>query len=127
MDYVVAILVVFLALALLASLIGALFMWVGAKLAGVRNSSFGRSISAASGASFATWSIALLASVVSGFGTAAGLLLGIFVSVLVIRSAYDTSLGKAFLVWLFDLLAEALSLAAGMVFLAATIMSLLRR
>ncbi len=48
-------------------------------------------------------------------------------SVLVIRSAYDTSLGKAFLVWLFDLLAEALSLAAGMVFFAATIMSLLRR
>ena len=127
MNFMVTALVVFLVVALLASLIGALFMWVGAKLAGVRESSFGRSIAAASGASFATWSIALVASVVPGVGTAAGLLLGIFMSVLIIRSAYDTSLGKAFLVWIFDLLAEALSLAAGMVFFAATIMSLLHR
>jgi hypothetical protein len=126
MDYLVAILVAFLALTLLASLIGAFFMWTGAKLAGVDEATFGRSISAASGASFATWAIALIASIVPGVGTAAGILLGAALSVLIIQSAYSTSLGKAVLVWLFDLMAEAIALAISFVLFASVILSILQ-
>ncbi len=126
MEYLAAILVAFLALSLMATFFGAFFMWLGAKLAGVRYATFGSSIKAASGASFATWFVALAASILPGIGTAAGFAIGIALSVLIIRSAYETSFGKAIMVWLFDLVSEAVALAVGLVFFASVILSTLK-
>jgi len=97
----------FLGILLLSVLIGGFFVWLGAKLARVEKGTFGRSILAAIAATVASGLVSWIFSLF-GDGTTWALIGGIvgFVVVLwVFKSMFDTSWGKAFLIWLFQLIA----------------------
>jgi hypothetical protein len=100
-------------IALLAMLIASFFMWVGAKIAGVKNATFGKSFIAAIGSAFLTWILSLSLSFFPPVGPPIGFLIGLFLVVFIIKGAYNTTFGKALLVWVFHLLAEIVAIVIG--------------
>jgi hypothetical protein len=103
---------------LVGVMVAGLFMWLGAKIAGVRRASFGRAVVAA----LASWVVTglcyglapLLPIIGLGLATVGAILL----SVVVIKAAFDTSFGKALLVWVFNLVVQAAAiLLTGLPFL----------
>jgi hypothetical protein len=92
-------------------LLGGLFMWIAAKIARVENSSFGRAMVAAIGASFVSLLVSFVFNMLPVFGNLFGLIIGIIVSILIIKAAFGTSFGKALIVWIFNLIAAGIAVA----------------
>jgi len=76
-----------------ATMVSALFIWIGAKLAGIQNATFMKSFWAALVSSVIIW---VLAAVIN----APGWIIGLLVSLVVIKVIFDTTWGKAFLAWI---------------------------
>jgi hypothetical protein len=78
-------------------LIGALFLYLGASIAGIENKSFGKAI----GAFVLSWLVVAIISAIFSFfpvvGSILGFIVGIILSVLIIKSIFKTSSGKAFI------------------------------
>lgn len=91
----------FIVLGVIAILIAALFMMFGAKLAGIRYATYGKSVLAAITSSVLTWVVSGLFSIFAHVGTILGFIIGLVVSVFVIKWVYKTSLGKSILAWIF--------------------------
>jgi hypothetical protein len=106
----------------LAVVIGGFFMWIAAKIVRVEKSSFGRAIIAAIGASV----VSFLATVVFHFipllGDAIGFLIGLLLTVFVIKGAFETGTGKAMLVWIFNIIATVVAVLIASVIAAGTFM-----
>jgi len=108
-----------LALAALAAVVSASFIWAGAKMARVPDATFGKAILAAVAGAFLSWLVSLLFSVVAGPGTLLGWAIGTFMVIFVIKNLYGVPLAKALMVWVFHLVAQiitvmlVLSLIAG--------------
>jgi hypothetical protein len=81
-------------------------MWVGARLDGIERASFGKAILAAFASSLVAWLIAIPCSVIPVVGTLFGFALGLLLSLFVIRSLFDTTMGRAFLCWIFNIVAH---------------------
>ena len=81
-------------------------MLIAAKMAGVKDATFGKSAKAALAASFVVFIAAAVCSVVPIIGTIIGFILGLFLASLVIKSIFDTTGGKAFLIWIFFILGK---------------------
>ena len=113
MEIIGALLGMIVGIAIIATIIAAFFMWVGAKVAGVRNATFFKSIIAALGSAFITWFVSFVFSVVPVFGTILGFMIGLFFAILVIKASYSTSFGKALLVWIFHVVAEIIAIIIG--------------
>jgi hypothetical protein len=86
---------------LVATALSALFIWIGSKFAGVPRATFGRAFYAAFLSSVAVWALTGLAAAFFGVGSLAGWLLGIIVTLGILRSIYDTGWGSALLIWIF--------------------------
>jgi hypothetical protein len=99
----------------IAVVIAGFFMWLGAKVAGVRNATFGRAVMAAIGASFIMWIVWVIFSLIPVIGPIVGFFLGLLFAILVIQAAFQTSFGKAILVWIFNIIAQmvAMFIASG--------------
>jgi len=82
-----------------ATAVSALFIWIGAKIAGVKNVTFMKSFWAALISSVFIW---VLAAVIN----APGWIIGLLVSLVVIKVIFDTTWGKAFLAWIFHGVAQ---------------------
>jgi hypothetical protein len=89
-----------------AVILGGFFMWIAAKIARVERSSFGRAILAAVGTSLVLFIITFLMSFIPVLGNAVGFIVGLILQIFVIRGAFDTSAGKAVLVWVFNIVAS---------------------
>jgi hypothetical protein len=111
-----------LGIAVLALLIATFFMWIGAKMAGVKKATFGRSFIAALASAFLTWFLSLALSFFPPIGPPIGFLIGLVLVVFVIKGAYDTNFGKALLVWVFHLLAEIAAIIIGLLTFAGVLM-----
>lgn len=121
----VTVLVMMGGVALIAMFIGGFFMWMGAKMAGVPNATLGKSMLAAVGASLVTWVLSMICSIVIGPGTLLGFLVGLFFSLLVIKSVYGTGLVRALLVWVFHIFAEILAILIGLLIFGGTLYHLM--
>jgi hypothetical protein len=98
---------------LVAVVLGALFMLIGAKMAGVgTNATFGRALGAAIACSLMTWIAAAVFSVVPVLGTALGFIIGLILSLMIIKAIFDTSFGRALLTWIFNILAQVVAAVA---------------
>jgi hypothetical protein len=108
--------------AIIAAVIGGLFMWVGANLANVRRANFSRSIIAAVLAALVTWVVTAIFSCLPVFGNVIGFFLGIIFSIFVIQGIFGIRFGKALIVWLFYVIAQFVAvLLVGFVFGGALI------
>ncbi len=102
-------------------LIGGFFMWIAAKIARVEKSSFGRAIMAALASSFVSIVAAIIFNLLPVIGNLFGFLIGIVLSILVIKAIFSTSIGKALLVWIFDIIATAIALVLASAIAASSI------
>jgi len=88
-----------------AVILGGFFMWIAAKISGVERASFGRAMLAAVGTSIVSFFFTFVFHYVPIFGNMAGFVIGLVLTIFVIKGAFDTSFGRAFLVWIFDIAA----------------------
>lgn len=100
-------------IAFLAVLIASFFLWIGAKIAGVKEATFGKSILAAIGAEFVIWIISLVLSIIPVIGTVIGFIVGLILAIFVIKGIYDTSFGKALAAWIFGAIAQVVAIGIG--------------
>ena len=103
-------------------IIGGFFMWIAAKIAGVEKSSFARAIVAAIGSSIASIVAAFIFNLLPVFGNLFGFILGLIVSIFIIKAAFDTNFGKALLVWIFDLIGAVLAIVFAAMITASTLL-----
>jgi len=82
-----------------ATMVSALFIWLGAKIAGVQNATFMKSFWIALVSSILIW---VLAAVIH----APGWIIGLLVSLVVIKAMFDTTWMKAFLTWIFHFVVQ---------------------
>jgi len=117
----------FILILLVAVLIGTFFMWAGAKMAGVKKSkaTFTNSLLAAIGSAVVTWAVSALFAGVAGIGAVIGFIIGLLLSLLVIKSVFKIDWGKSFLVWLFHLVAEGLTIFIAVMTFAGALLALI--
>jgi hypothetical protein len=82
----------------------ALFLWVGAKIAGIKEASFGKAFVAAVGITLVT----VVANAVFAFasvatGGLAGLVISILIAVWVIKSVFETGWAQALVAWILSI------------------------
>jgi len=107
---------------IIAILISSFFMWLGAKIAGVRYSKFGRAVVAAVASGFITWLVYYIFWQIPGTNTILGLIIGLILTIIVIKAAFSTSFGKALLVWIFQVLSEAIAVFLGFMLFSFSIL-----
>jgi hypothetical protein len=90
-------------------LVAGLFMWLGARIAGVKQANFGRAVVAAVASWVVTGLCYGLAPVLPLVGVGLATVGAVLLSVVVIRAAFDTTLGKALLVWIFSLIVQVVA------------------
>lgn len=94
-----------LGLLALVILVAAFFIWIGAKMALIRKSSFARAILAAVACGTASFILSGMLLMFPVVGPILGQVIGIMLSLFIIKVVFDTSLGKAFLAWIFHVFA----------------------
>lgn len=109
MQVLSSIFLVVLGVFAIAALISTFFIWVGAKIAGIKNVGFGNSLLAAIGAAFVTWLISWLFAAATGIWVIIGFIIGLILSIFVIQGAFKTTFGKALLAWIFHVIAEIIA------------------
>jgi len=103
-------------------LIGGFFMWIAAKIAKVEKSSFARAMAAAVAASFVEILVAFLFSLVPVLGNLFGFILGLVITIFVIKTVFGTSFKKGLLVWIFNLIAVGVAIAAASIIMASSLL-----
>jgi len=101
-----------------AVLISGIFMWIGARLAGIQRATLGRAIFAAISGTVIVWIVGgLFATALPLGGSILGFLLILLLVLLATRVIFDTSFGKALLAWIFFILGQAVvGLLVGLLF-----------
>ena len=111
---------IIIGVALLAAFIAGFFIWAGAKLAGIKKATIGKSILAAIACSFALW---FLTGLIFPFPFV-GFLLGHLVCLWILQAIFDTTFGKAFLAWIFHFVAQVIAIIIGVLTFAGGLMGL---
>jgi len=93
-----------------AIILGGFFMWIAAKISGVRRATFGRAILAAIGTSLVSFFFSFVFHFVPLIGDLIGFIIGLVLTILVIKGAFDTTTGKAVLVWIFNIVAIVIAI-----------------
>ena len=102
-------LLVLIITAVIAVLVASFFMWLGAKIAGVERSTYGRSMVAAIAAAFVTWLVSWVGTQIPSMPRVIGFVVGLILTLIVIQAAYSTRFGKALLVWIFNIIAQVIA------------------
>ena len=124
MATMTALLGIFFGMMLLGAIVSGLFIWLGAKLAGVPNPGFGRCVLVAIVTSVCTWLLSFVLSILPVVGTFGGFILGLGVSLLIIKSMFNVSFGQAFLVWVFNVIAQGIAILIALLTFAGGILAL---
>lgn len=124
MQTIGSIFLVVLGVFAIAALISTFFIWLGAKIAGIKDAGFGNSLLAAIGAAFVTWLISLIFAAATGIWAIVGFVIGLILSIFVIQGAYKTTFGKALLAWIFHVLAEIIAILIATATFAGVLLTL---
>ena len=103
-----------------AVILGGFFMWIAAKISGVRHATFGRAMLAAVGTTLVSFFFTFVFHFVPIFGNLIGFIIGLVLTILVIKGAFDTTTGKAVLVWIFNIVAAVIAVVLASIIGAGT-------
>lgn len=92
----------------IATALSALFIWIGSKFTSVPDTTFGKAFYAALLSSIAVWALAGIGTAFFGIGSLAGWILGIVITLWILKNVYATNWSAAFLIWLFTGVAHVL-------------------
>ncbi|MEA3267486.1 MAG: hypothetical protein U9P42_11185 [Candidatus Fermentibacteria bacterium] len=115
MQYVALSIGGLLFVAFLVVVFDSFFLHAGAKLAGIRSATFGKAVKASIACALATLLLAIIFSWIPVAGTGLGFLIGLALTILVLQASYNTSFGKAFLLWVFNVAAQILAVVLAVV------------
>jgi len=115
----------FFGMMLVGALVSGLFIWIGAKVAGIPNPGFGRCVMVAIVTSVGTWLLAFVLTILPVVGTFGGFVLGLLLSLLIIKSLFNVSFGKAALVWIFHVIAQGVAILIAVFTFAGAILTLM--
>ena len=124
MEVVAAALGAVLGLLVLWVLLAAFFIWIGAKMALIRKSSFGRAILAALACGISSFIFSGILLSVPVIGPVLGQIIGIMLSLFIIKVIFETSFGKAFLAWIFQIVAVIATFVIGFLTFGAALLAL---
>jgi len=105
MEIMAGTLGVLLGLLVLWVLLSAFFIWIGAKMAFIPKASFGRAIMAAIACGMASFLLSGILLPLLPVGPIMGQVIGIMLSLFIIKAIFETSFGKALLAWIFHIFA----------------------
>ncbi|MEI8245479.1 MAG: hypothetical protein WCI51_06590 [Lentisphaerota bacterium] len=105
--------------ALIVIFFGGFLMLLGAKVAGVNNAVFWKAILATIACVAISLIISIFFSVIPVIGTIIGFMLSLFIQVFIIKTTFDTSVGKALLTWIFFVVAQIISIILAFIALSA--------
>lgn len=94
-----------LGLLILWVLLSAFFIWIGAKMAFIPKASFGRAIMAAIACGMGSFLLSGVLLPLLPVGPIMGQVIGIMLSLFIIKAIFETSFGKALLAWIFHIFA----------------------
>ena len=94
-----------LGLLVLWVLLSAFFIWIGAKMAFIPKASFGRAIMAAIACGMGSFLLSGVLLFLPPIGPILGQVIGIMLSLFIIKAIFETSFGKALLAWIFQIFA----------------------
>ena len=86
---------------ILAIILGALFLWLGAKIAKIKHTTFWKALMATIASSVITSIITFLLGLLQQIGAYIGLILSVVVTIWVIKSVFYTTWRKAIIAWFF--------------------------
>lgn len=92
-------------------LISAVFYHIGAKMAKVPGATFGKAFLAGLLGGVVGFVLQLILSVLPGVGNILAFIITLVITLLLIKAIYQTTFGKAFLVWLFGFIAAMIAMA----------------
>jgi hypothetical protein len=124
MATMTALLGIFFGMMLVGAIVSGVFIWIGAKIAGIPNPGFGRCVLVAIVTSVCTWLLSFILSILPVVGTFGGFILGLIVSLLIIKSMFNVPFGQAFLVWIFHALAQGVAIFIAVLTFAGGILAL---
>jgi len=99
-----------LGLLVLWVLFSAFFIWIGAKMAFIPKASFGRAVMTAIACGMGSFFLSGILLFLPGIGPLLGQIIGIVLSLFIIKAMFDTSFGKALLAWMFQIFAVVIAL-----------------
>ena len=91
-----------------ATALSASFIWIGSKLAGIQTATFGKAFISALLSSVAVWSLTGYSAVYVGMESISVWLLGLAITVGILKFVYTISWGKAFILWIFTGIAHVI-------------------
>jgi len=91
-----------------ATALSASFIWIGSKLAGIQKATFGKAFISALLSSVAVWSLTGYSAVYVGVESISVWLLGLAITVGILKFVYTISWGKAFILWIFTGIAHVI-------------------
>ncbi|MBI5675836.1 MAG: hypothetical protein HZC48_08450 [Nitrospirae bacterium] len=106
--------------AVLAAFIAGFFIWVGSKLAGINNTTIGKSVLAAIACSLSLWFI----TGVFFFNPIIGFFIGHLICLWIIKNIFETTFGKALLAWIFHFAAQVIAIIIAIATFATGLMAM---
>ena len=91
-----------------ATALSASFIWIGSKLAGIQKATFGKAFISALLSSVAVWSLTGYSAVYVGVESISVWLLGLAITIGILKFVYSISWGKAFILWIFTGIAHVI-------------------
>lgn len=90
-----------------------IFIWIGAKVAGIKNSGFRKAIVAAIFSSLVIYLFTIICSIFPYIGAILGFFVGLLLVPLIMRRILNSTLRQTFVVWIFNAIAQILALVLG--------------
>jgi hypothetical protein len=125
METVLAFLAAVLWIMFLAWIIAGIFIWIGAKLAGIQGATLFRSMMAALAATLAVWLVTAACSALPVVGTILGFLLGHLICIWILMVLFETGFARALVAWVFHFVAQILAVVIAALTFAGGILAVL--
>ena len=98
---------VFILMVVVSILVSGFTMWLGARWAGVKNVTYGKGLWVAIVVGIVTWLLsALFAGATGGWMAILGFVIGLLMSLWIIKMMFKIEFGQAFLVWIMNIVAH---------------------
>ncbi len=98
---------VFILMVIVSILVSGLTMWLGAGWAGVKKVTYGKGLWVAIVVGIFTWLVsAVFAGATGGWMAIIGFIVGVLISLWIIKAMFKIEFGQAFLVWIMNIVAQ---------------------
>jgi hypothetical protein len=115
---------IILTAAIIGMILGGVFMLIGARISDVKDVTLGKAILTSIACGIIAFIISLVFSIIPVIGTIIGFCIGLFIQIFIIKSMFNTDVSKAFLTWIFNLVAQVMAVIIAVMILGTGLVGL---